>query len=306
MGVRYLNLVRQGQNQWWRYLLGIIIILGFWFIIGAVFYLIPITLGGGLSYFTSEAPQSGSGTLSMENFIRSVPPILSFVGTFLTFVPLFVALFLVVRVIHNRPFRTLVTPEKGVNWRRIAQAFFVFGALLALLTVLEALLYPGRYQFTLNVGKFLPFLVAGLILIPLQTSSEELLFRGYLMQGASLLVSNPILLAVLSGLIFTLPHLANPELSAGFWLIAPQYFIVGFVLAFITLRDNSLELALGVHAANNVFVGLIATFPDSAIQGETIFASSTLDPVYSLFSVIVAYGGFCLIMCGRRKQQLEE
>lgn len=299
MGKQYLDLVRLGKNQWWRYLLGILLILIFWLFIGSMLYLVPISWGVFAAYSYGSADVD-SGAISFEDFVQFAPPIVTFTGTFLTFVPLLVGIFLVVRFVHSRPFRTLITPRKRVDWGRFGQGFLLFGALLILITVIEALLYPGRYQFALNVGWFLPFLIVGLILIPIQTASEELLFRGYMMQGLSLLVRSPIVLAVISGLIFTLPHLANPELSAGFWLVTPQYFVVGFALAIITLKDNGLELALGVHTVNNLFVGLLVTFPDSAIQAETVFVSATIDPVYSLISVVVVYVLFYAIMFGSK------
>jgi len=300
VGKQYLDLVRLGKNQWWRDLLGILFILIFWLFTGSMLYLVPIISWGAFAVYSSGDARIALDAISFEDFIEFAPPIVTFTGTFLMFVPLLVGIWLVVRFVHHRGFRTLITPRKRVDWARFGQGFLLFGALLILITVIEALLYPGRYQFALNVERFLPFLIVGLILIPIQTASEELLFRGYSMQGLSLLVRSPIVLALISGLIFTLPHLANPELSAGFWLVAPQYFVVGFALAVITLTDNGLELALGVHTVNNLFVGLVATFPDSAIQGETLFVSNTIDPVYSLISVIVVYVLFYAIVFGSK------
>lgn len=299
MGEQYLDSVRLGKNQWWRYLLGILIILGAWLLVGSMLYLVAVSFGIFID-LSSIGSDPVSGAASLEQLVQSAPPLATFTGTFLTFVPLLVGVFLVVRFIHGRPFLTLITPHRRVDWCRLMQGFVVFGALLVLITAVEVLLYPGRYQLSLNLPRFLPFMMVGLVLIPIQTASEEVLFRGYFMQGLSLLVRSPLILALFSGLVFTLPHLANPELAAGPWLVAPQYLIVGFALAFITLRDNGLELALGVHAANNLFVGLVATFPDSAIQGETVFLSAAMDPVYSLISVVVAYALFYGLMFGPR------
>lgn len=295
MGKRYLDLVRLGENQWWRYCLGLVIILLFWFVVGGMLYLVPLSWGA-FTLYSSDVLSAGLDVLAIEGFIELAPPIVLFTATFLTFVPLLIGIWAAVRLIHQRPLRTLVTPAPEVNWNRVVQGFLLFGALLAVATGVEALLYPGRYEFVLDVGRFWPFLFVGLILIPVQTASEELLFRGYWLQGLSLLVKTPLLLCIVSGLLFALPHLANPELQAGFWLVAPQYFIVGFALSFITLKDNGLELALGVHTVNNLFVGLLVSFPDSAIQSETIFFSSTMDPVFSLISVVVVYAVFYLVM----------
>ena len=295
MGRKFLDLVRLGENQWWRYVLGLMIILLFWFVVGGMLYLVPLTWGAYTLYST-DVLSAGLDVLAIEEFGSLAPPIVLFTATFLTFVPLVIGIWAAVRLIHQREMRTIVTPAPEVNWGRFAKGFLLFGALLVIVTVAESLLYPGRYEFVLDVGRFWPFLFVGLILIPVQTASEELLFRGYWLQGLSLVLRAPVLLCIVSGLLFALPHLANPELQAGFWLVAPQYFIVGFALAFITLKDNGLELALGVHTVNNLFVGLVVSFPDSAIQSETVFFSSTMDPVFSLISVVAVYAAFYLAM----------
>lgn len=80
-----------------------------------------------------------------------------------------------------------------------------------------------------------------LCLTPLQTATEELLFRGYVMQGLSLLVKRPVAIAVISSVIFTLPHLANPEVARAPLLVPLQYVTIGLLLAAVTLRDGRLE-----------------------------------------------------------------
>lgn len=298
MGREYLALALLGRNRWWLYVLSLIGILVLWFVGGSLLYLGPVLLGALLVASSGSGSDLDWNALSLEQLQSLLPQPLVFLATFLTFLPLLVGLALAVRLIHGRPLWSLITPRQRLNWRRVWQGFWVFGLIVAALTALEAALYPGRYTVKFDAARFWPFFILGVTLIPMQTTAEELLFRGYLTQGLGLFMKRPLLLATVSGLLFTLPHLTNPELSAGFWLVAPQYFIVGFGLVMVTLADDSLELALGVHAANNLFVGLIATFPDSAIQSETLFASSVLDPAWSLFSVIVAYGGFYLIMFG--------
>ncbi|WP_370588017.1 hypothetical protein [Trichocoleus sp. FACHB-591] len=47
------------------------------------------------------------------------------------------------------------------------------------------------------------------------------------MQGASLIWSNRVFLALVAAVVFTLPHLLNPEVSAGSWLtVFSNYFLV--------------------------------------------------------------------------------
>ena len=82
-------------------------------------------------------------------------------------------------------------------------------------------------------------------------------------------------------------------------LVPPQYLVIGMLLAAVTLRDGRLELALGIHAANNIFSALIANYEGSVLTTDSIF-TSTLEPVYSLASLTAASVAAYLVFFGRR------
>ena len=69
--------------------------------------------------------------------------------------------------------------------------------------------------------------------------------------------------------------------------MAANYFAIGMLLATITLRDGRLELAIGLHAMNNVFLALIANYEGSALTTESIFTARELDPMYTLITLII-------------------
>ena len=111
--------------------------------------------------------------------------------------------------------------------------------------------------------------------------------RGYLLQSLGLKLRNRLLLSAISGVLFALPHFANPEVSVNFWLLMCFYAAIGAFFAWVTLRDQRLELALGAHAANNLFSALFTSYPNSALTTPAIFLVNTLDPVYTLVSVLL-------------------
>jgi hypothetical protein len=100
-------------------------------------------------------------------------------------------------------------------------------------------------------------------------------------------LKNIWLLSFLNGVLFFLPHAVNPEMAANSLLIGLGYFAMGFFLALITLRDQSMELALGMHAANNLFAALFANYTVTSLPSPSLFTVQTLDPVYSLVSLII-------------------
>ncbi len=113
------------------------------------------------------------------------------------------------------------------------------------MSVVEALLYPGRYVWTLDLQHLFPFVFLALFFIPIQTSAEELFFRGYILQGFGLRLRNIWVLSAISGLLFGLPHLLNPEASVNYPLFGFYYFAFGFSLAYITLRDGRSGTGIG-------------------------------------------------------------
>jgi membrane protease YdiL (CAAX protease family) len=116
-----------------------------------------------------------------------------------------------------------------------------------------------------------PFVLVALILTPLQTTTEELFFRGYLVQGASLISKSPIFLITVSAVLFGLLHLLNPEVDSGFVPLALYYLAFGVFLAWISLKDGTTELAIGLHAANNLFAAIVLSFPGSSFNTPSIF-----------------------------------
>lgn len=259
---RYLALADAGRPAWWRHVLGIMVIAVVWL------------FGGGHAYGLMLRLPLGSVT--------------GFVAVNASILTLLAAVVAVVIVLHRRPWRTLVTPYPRIDWRRIAEGAAVWVVLSLAGAVVEHLLYPGRYAWVLDLQRWLPFVLAALLLTPLQCAAEELLFRGYVLQTLGRLLRRPPVLALLSSAVFTLPHLYNPEVAAyGLAIMAANYFVMGLFLAAVALRDGRLELAIGAHAGNNLLLAVIFRYDDSVFETESVFTAGALDPVYSLVTLVL-------------------
>ena len=272
---RYLALVHQGRNQWWRYGTGLALVLCCWLVLGY------------LPYFWLVA---GDRVTTLGFYI----------AVNFSIVMMLAGLALAMRFLHHRPLMTLVSPERRFAWRRAGQAAVVWGIIGLVAAVVEHGLYPERYYLSFDRCAFFVFAAIAVVLTPIQTTTEELLFRGYVMQALSLFMRRPFAIAVVSALVFTLPHLMNPEVRHGALLLAASYFTIGLLLAVITLRDGRLELAIGVHAANNLMLALVANYEGSALMSESIFTARELDPVYSFISLAAGAVAFYWLFFGRR------
>jgi membrane protease YdiL (CAAX protease family) len=277
---QFLAAARQGRNEWWRYALTIGAVLLASQVLGA------LPLATGMVVVTLDGNPATGIDLS-TGALQGVPPAVGLVLLLIPFVAGLLALVAGVAAFHRRPPLTLVAPGRP-RWGQALRAGLVWLGLAALMAGVEAVLFPGRYAFTPDMRRWLPFALAALIFIPLQTSAEELFFRSYLLQGLGRLVQAPLALSLFSGLAFALPHAANPEVRLNFVVVMSFYFIFGFVLAYLTLRTEGAEVALGVHAANNLFTALIANFKGSAIETPALFTASGFDPGYNLVASALA------------------
>jgi len=295
----YLDLARQGKNEWWRFLLAVLSILFAWQVVGAI----PTVLLLLWTMFDGNP----SSSISLDGTFNGVEVSVSFVAFMMASWAFLAGIFLAVRFIHQRRFLSLVTPSRPLDWRRLFQAFVVWFGLAALVGVVEALLYPGRYVWTLDLPRYIPFVFLALVLIPVQTSAEELFFRAYILQAFGLRLRNIWILSAISGFLFMLPHLLNPEAKLDYLLMGLYYFSIGAAMAFVTLRDGRLELALGMHAANNLFTALFANAVVTVMPTPSLFTVMELDVVYSTVASLLAILVFILLFIGplRRKSPIQ-
>ncbi len=263
--MNYIQQAFKGQHQWWHYLIGFVIILIAWQFIGSLPLLIALIM---------SMMKSGNGLQNMPSEISELTSLLG-QNTFLTLMLIsfligLIGLFFVVKVIHKQTILSLTTARDKIDWKRIWFAFFFWGIISSAMVLLDYYLQPEGYVWNFNLQKFLVLAVIAIVLLPFQTSFEEYLFRGYLMQGIGVLVKNKWLPLVITSVIFGVMHIANPEVEKLGYVIMVYYIGTGFFLGIITLMDEGMELALGFHAANNLFTALLVTADWTALQTDSI------------------------------------
>ncbi len=274
---QFLDLAKDGRNEFWRYLLtlGLMIAVSFW--VSLVGSLVTILFNG--------------------TDLSQYPPLVMLLLGTIPFPFTLLALWFGMRVLHKRRFRSLVTPFQRINWKQ----FFISASLWFLLAGISdlvlALIQQGNYRWSLDIARFIPYLLVTLIVIPIQTSTEEFVFRAYLPQGLSRFTPGFWLPWIIPAVVFGLLHSLNPEVDTyGFLLTIPFYIGFGLVLGWITLRARSLELALGLHLANNLYASLIVTFPGSALPSPALFTIQSYDAALSLIVWAVMTVLYLLVM----------
>jgi uncharacterized protein len=223
------------------------------------------------------------------------------------------AFYYLVRPLHKRNFLQTVTGGSSIRWNRFLVSALMWTLFSAAYLFICKGLNPSIFRLNNTSVTLLYLALLSLLLIPFQAAFEEVIFRGYLMQGFSYLAGgnsrNPIkrIISSLAGrmffpllmtsLLFALMHAWNPEIKEyGFFTMMPQYLIFGLLFGIITILDDGLEIAAGAHTANNIFLSIMVTNASSTLQTPALFEQLDIQPWTEFWVLLVTSILFFIIM----------
>lgn len=207
----------------------------------------------------------------LQQSVENIGKLLTFASLLIPFVFLAVFLLIWVKVVHNQSITSLITSRRRIDLKRITYAFSVWTFFSICSLAISYLLSPKDYVLQFDAFQFLGLLIISVTLIPIQTTFEELFFRGYLMQGIYMFCAVRIVPFLLSSILFGLMHISNPEVENMGIQIMIIYIGSGLFLGALTLLDDGMELAIGYHAANNLVGCLLLTSEETVFQTPSIF-----------------------------------
>ncbi len=282
--------IAQAQNyahDFWRYLIGSLMV-----IVASTIGQIPL----GVAMFFSENGNMLGKT--EKELMAGLPPNLLTFLLLLSFAVGFVGLYLALKVLHKQPFKTLTSPGKKLDIKRILFGFSLIAIFTIVTTFIDYRANPEDYVVNFQLVPFLILLLIAVIMVPIQTSLEEYVFRGYLMQGFGMLAKNRWFPLLMTSLIFGGLHFFNPEVGKLGNTVMLFYIGTGLFLGIITLMDDRMELALGFHAGNNLIGILLVTADWTAFQSESILkdVSEPSAGLQVVLPVFIIYPLFLIIM----------
>ncbi len=264
----FLQQVFTGKNDYWRYAVGLLIIVLAWQALG----LIPLALVAVIyapDYATFQRAQSSLfATLGIDSNVYLCSVLLMFVIGL-------AGIFFVVKFLHKRPVKSLITARKKVDWKRFAFAFGIWFLFSTALVFVDYIRHPEAFVWNFAPLPFVVLLLVSFTLIPVQTSFEEILFRGYLMQGLGGLFKKRGFPLFITSIAFGVLHGFNPEVEKLGSLVLVYYIGTGFLFGITTLMDEGLELSLGMHAANNIVAALFVTTNWTVFQTDALFIDTS-------------------------------
>lgn len=286
--LRYEELARVGKNNWWRYVFSILLIVAGNFLLSFPFIILLFLRSLDLTQLQQAIKEQDTQRIeSMFNQAGNIDLFADYTSTLLVVSTAAITFFLMwaaIRWIHHRPLTTLITTRTKLDWRRVWTGTWVYGSILIMITAVSYLIqYTSYHSISISLNSFnlLHYTIFLVILIPLvflQVMAEELVFRGYIFQTAHLATENIltrywknklprvaslITATTISTTLFGLAHFTNTPFRAGIFA-ALTYFLSALFFQIITIKDQRLELAIGVHFVNNLLAFAVI---GSALEG---------------------------------------
>lgn len=289
MDKEFIYLTEEGLCSNKSFIKGTLIIFFVWFTL----------IGGIASYLFKYAPQTRLVVKCLDAIhISETGLLVNYVSENIAFIFFFYGVYRIVTKYHHRKFFSIITTKSKINFKRMFIGFSIFFVFISLQSLIEYFIWPGVFSVSFDIKKFIIILTIGLILTPIQTTAEELFFRGYILQWMGLKIKNKYVILLLSGLIFMVGHFGNPEFTNyNVVLMAADYFCFGVLATLLTMKTNSIEVPIGMHAANNLFSLLIISYKDAALTTyNSAFYQTKIHPLYSLITLIIIAVIFYIII----------
>jgi hypothetical protein len=267
--------IKRGANGFhdsWKWVLGAVVIFLGCQLMGAL----PFTI----AVFYQQISENGMDTLALldeSTLMTTFSKNITFFLLMFTFVIGTLTWWIWIKYIHKLSWTEATTSRPAFDWNRAFFAFGVVGFVSVVTTLLGYYLEPEIYIWNFDATNFAFLAVIAIVLVPIQTTWEELFFRSYAMQGLGIIAGNRAVPYLITSIVFGMMHIFNPEIAKMGYIVMIWYIGTGFLLGTFTLMDEGTELAIGFHAANNLFIALLVTADWTAFQTDSLLID-TSDP----------------------------
>lgn len=288
----YVDAARNGKNALWRILLSVAIIAAVWvagsfaFVYGAAVF---ILIRDGFS------PQSFDGVFTLIDLANLAGDRIWPFVMLLSITPLWLAVSLVVKVVHRRPLRGVLGIGGRLYWPDFARSALVTLVVGLVIGPIALLIDPTVVRGSGSLSGWLAAAPLLLVILFLQTSAEELVFRGYLHQTLAARFATPIIWLAVPTLLFTAMHWQSQASTA--MNLAGLFIILGFSLSmsWLLMATGNLAAAMGAHFANNIGAVMLFSYqPDlgrtALFMGRSLFDQGwtpTQAVMFALYGVLV-------------------
>ena len=210
-------------------------------VMGLLFVEMTWWIGGSIVFNLVYSGILGSGS--------ALEAIASLLGTLV----MWVAVGLAMRYWQGRRWLELILPVDTAMSDFVAVVRWMGGLMLAM-AVLSVLPFLSETSYTQPLWQWMLVLPFALAATFIQTTGEEVYFRGFLQSTLAARYRSPLVWAVLPSIAFGLSHIFNADTSAEAVQIVIYTGVFGFFAADLTARTGTLGAAMGFHFAHNAVI----------------------------------------------------
>ena len=207
---------------------------------------IMFILGGLITLFASQFFGVEFNKTVLGGGIDGLNSAMSFLFSDLIIIMFIPGLYVASKIVKDRPFSSYASSRGGWNFKLYLKALIIPVILYIIYQFIEISIngaHNGTYQVSLL------FLIVIFITVPLQSITEEFMFRGIILQTAGSWFNIPILAIIIQSIIFALAHGYN---SFGF----VEMIVASLIYGFFAWKTNGIEVSSAFHTANNFCVCL--------------------------------------------------
>jgi uncharacterized protein len=291
--MNHLESTFTGKNNFWRYAVMIAAVLVAANTIGAFPLIIAMAMRSASNpdiFSQLAANPNDFSSLGLDPNSGLVMMLFPFIAGLVTFI-------LLVYSLNNRTIRQTINGTNKIRWNH----FFISGLIWISLSAVYLFVYmkidPSNFTLNNTTVSLIILIAITILFIPFQAAFEEVLFRGYLMQGFAAVMKNRWFPLLMTSLMFGLMHAFNPEVKEfGFYTMMPQYIVFGLIFGAITILDDGIEAAMGAHTANNIFLCIMVTNKSSALQTPALYVQNNIFPWTEFLGLVISGIVFILVL----------
>ena len=282
--MNYIQQAYKGKKEWYHWMLTLFVVFVGWQFVGVIPLLVVASMHSASMSELVNSVKDNFMTLGIDNNLFLFLMILMFIFGL-------ISLFVSVKFIHKRNFTALVTSRESIDWKRFWFGFILWGIIATVVIIFGIFISPENYIWNFEPVPFFTLLAVSFLFLPFQTSFEELLFRGYFMQGIGIIARNRWFPLIVTSVCFGLLHAANPEVQKLGSISMVFYVGTGLFYGMTTLMDEGTELSLGLHAVNNIIAAIFVTTNWTVFQTDALYVDTSEPSVgwEMFFPVFVLY-----------------
>ena len=245
-------------------------------------------------------------TIKIEGDFEWLPDTL---GTFIGFGLLFFVSVFVIRKFMKTSFRDFVFGTEGkIDFKQIRTIFicWLIGMVLSMIISFATGEITAINLNPMGIPAILLTLLMAIVFTWMQTSYEEIAFRGVFLRAACgdkiELTAKCVVFGIISSAIFMAMHLANPEMLSQQTALdviagASGYFLMGAIMYFVNVAFGNLMPGLFIHWINNFFAFAILTQEVSAVKtGAIFYQTGSSAGTGSFLSVVITYAPIIILI----------